>query len=180
MQLKNQQSALQYIHISIPEILLGHIKSKNSWQDYDKEWSYRLDPPHASHPFQRDLYIIKSKNIEHEDIKLLLDNIAIKNNKNSENNIEHEDIKLLLDNIAIKNNKNSENIEHEDIKLLLDNIAIKNNKNSENIDGAKEIIKKILDLSNNIPIENWLEDTGNRTIIESMIDKNKIKLIDII
>ncbi|WP_336031045.1 DUF6367 family protein [Acinetobacter pittii] len=133
MQLKNQQSALQYIHISIPEILLGHIKSKNSWQDYDKEWSYRLDPPHASHPFQRDLYIIKSKNIEHEDIK-----------------------------------------------LLLDNIAIKNNKNSENIDGAKEIIKKILDLSNNIPIKNWLEDTGNRTIIESMIDKNKIKLIDII
>ncbi|MCK0917158.1 hypothetical protein BFR88_01740 [Acinetobacter pittii] len=133
MQLKNQQSALQYIHISIPEILLGHIKSKNSWQDYDKEWSYRLDPPHASHPFQRDLYIIKSKNIEHEDIK-----------------------------------------------LLLDNIAIKNNKNSENIDGAKEIIKKILDLSNNIPIENWLEDTGNRSIIESMIDKKKIKLIDII
>lgn len=133
MQLKNQQSALQYIHISIPEILLGHIKSKNSWQDYDKEWSYRLDPPHASHPFQRDLYIIKSKNIEHEDIK-----------------------------------------------LLLDNIAIKNIKNSENIDGAKEIIKKILDLSNNIPIENWLEDTGNRSIIESMIDKNKIKLIDII
>ncbi|WPP57113.1 DUF6367 family protein [Acinetobacter pittii] len=133
MQLKNQQSALQYIHISIPEILLGHIKSKNSWQDYDKEWSYRLDPPHASHPFQRDLYIIKSKNIEHEDIK-----------------------------------------------LLLDNIAIKNNKNSENIDRAKEIIKKILDLSNNIPIENWLKDTGNRSIIESMIDKNKIKLIDII
>lgn len=133
MQLKNQQSALQYIHISIPEILLGHIKSKNSWQDYDKEWSYRLDPPHASHPFQRDLYIIKSKNIEREDIK-----------------------------------------------LLLDNIAIKNNKNSENIDGAKEIIKKILDLSNNISIENWLEDTGNRSIIESMIDKNKIKLIDII
>lgn len=133
MQLKNQQSALQYIHISIPEILLGHIKSKNSWQDYDKEWSYRLDPPHASHPFQRDLFIIKSKNIEHEDIK-----------------------------------------------LLLNNIAIKNNKNSENIDGAKEIIKKILDLSNNIPIENWLEDTGNRSIIESMIDKNKIKLIDII
>ncbi len=133
MQLKNQQSALQYIHISIPEILLGHIKSKNSWQDYDKEWSYRLDPPHASHPFQRDLYIIKSKNIEHEDIK-----------------------------------------------LLLDTIAIKNNKNSENIDVAKEIIKKILDLSNNIPIENWLEDTGNRSIIESMIDKNKIKLIDII
>ncbi|MCU4361516.1 MULTISPECIES: DUF6367 family protein [Acinetobacter] len=133
MQLKNQQSALQYIHISIPEILLGHIKSKNSWQDYDKEWSYRLDPPHASHPFQRDLYIIKSKNIEHENIK-----------------------------------------------LLLDNIAIKNNKNSENIDEAKEIIKKILELSNNIPIENWLEDTGNRSIIESMIDKNKIKLIDII
>ncbi len=133
MQLKNQQSALQYIHISIPEILLGHIKSKNSWQDYDKEWSYRLDPPHASHPFQRDLYIIKSKNIEYEDIK-----------------------------------------------MLLDNMAVKNNKNSENIDGAKEIIKKILDLSNNIPIENWLEDTGNRSIIESMIDKNKIKLIDII
>ncbi|MBN6511726.1 DUF6367 family protein [Acinetobacter pittii] len=133
MQLKNQQSALQYIHISIPEILLGHIKSKNSWQDYDKEWSYRLGPPHASHPFQRDLYIIKSKNIEHEDIK-----------------------------------------------MLLDNMAVKNNKNSENIDGAKEIIKKILDLSNNIPIENWLEDTGNRSIIESMIDKNKIKLIDII
>ena len=133
MQLKDQESTLQYIHISIPEILLGHIKSKNSWQNYDQEWSYRLDPPHASHPFQRDLYIIKSKNIEQEDIK-----------------------------------------------LLLDNIIIKNNKNLEYIDDAKNIIKKILDLSNNIPIENWLKDTGNRSIIESMIDKNKIKLMDII
>ena len=133
MQLKDQESTLQYIHISIPEILLGHIKSKNSWQNYDQEWSYRLDPPHASHPFQRDLYIIKSKNIEQEDIK-----------------------------------------------LLLDNIINKNNKETQNIEGAKKIIKEILDLSNNIPIENWLEDTGNRSIIESMIDKNKIKLIDII
>lgn len=133
MQLKDQESTLQYIHISIPEILLGHIKSKNSWQNYDQEWSYRLDPPHASHPFQRDLYIIKSKNIEQEDIK-----------------------------------------------LLLDNIIIKNNKETQNIEGAKKIVKEILDLSNNIPIENWLEYTGNRTIIESMIDKNKIKLMDII
>lgn len=133
MQLKDQESTLQYIHISIPEILLGHIKSKNSWQNYDKEWSYRLDPPHASHPFQRDLYIIKSKNIEQEDIK-----------------------------------------------LLLDNIIIKNNKETQNIEGAKKIIKEILDLSNNIPIKNRLEDTGNRSIIESMIDKNKIKLMDII
>ncbi|MFV5547877.1 DUF6367 family protein [Acinetobacter oleivorans] len=133
MQLKDQESTLQYIHISIPEILLGHIKSKNSWQNYDQEWSYRLDPPHASHPFQRDLYIIKSKNIEQEDIK-----------------------------------------------LLLDNIINKNNKETQNIEGAKKIIKEILDLSNNISIENWLEDTGNRSIIESMIDKKKIKLIDII
>jgi len=133
MQLKDQESTLQYIHISIPEILLGHIKSKNSWQNYDQEWSYRLDPPHASHPFQRDLYIIKSKNIEPEDIK-----------------------------------------------LLLDNIIIRNNKETQNIEGAKKIIKEILDLSNNIPIENWLDDTGNRSIIESMIDKNKIKLMDII
>ncbi|WP_111854977.1 DUF6367 family protein [Acinetobacter oleivorans] len=133
MQLKDQESTLQYIHISIPEILLGHIKSKNSWQNYDQEWSYRLDPPHASHPFQRDLYIIKSKNIEQEDIK-----------------------------------------------LLLDNIIIKNNKETQNTEGAKKIIKEILDLSNNIPIENWLEDTGNRSIIQSMLDKNKIKLMDII
>lgn len=133
MQLKDQESTLQYIHISIPEILLGHIKSKNSWQNYDQEWSYRLDPPHASHPFQRDLYIIKSKDMKQEDIK-----------------------------------------------LLLDNIIIKNNKETQNIEGAKKIIKEILDLSNNIPIENWLEDTGNRSIIKSMIDKNKIKLMDII
>jgi len=133
MQLKNQQSTLQYIHISIPEILLGHIKSKNSWQNYDQEWSYRLDPPHASHPFQRDLYIVKSKNIEEEEIK-----------------------------------------------SISDNSVVKNNKNLEYIEDAKNIIKKILDLSNNIPIENWLKDTGNRSIIESMIDKNKIKLMDII
>ena len=39
---------------------------------------------------------------------------------------------------------------------------------------------KILDLSNYIPIENWLNDTGNRSIVESMIDKNKVKLLDII
>ncbi len=132
MQLKDQESTLQYIHISIPEILLGHIKSKNSWQNYDQEWSYRLDPPHASHPFQRDLYIIKSKDMNQEDIK-----------------------------------------------LLLNSIVNQHNKAPQNIEGAKKVIQEILDLSNNIPIENWLEDTGNRSIIESMIDKNKIKLIDI-
>ncbi|EPL5387726.1 TPA: hypothetical protein ACGDXW_003245, partial [Acinetobacter baumannii] len=27
---------------------------------------------------------------------------------------------------------------------------------------------------------NWLNDTGNRSIVESMIDKNKVKLLDII
>jgi len=132
MQLKDQESTLQYIHISIPEILLGHIKSKNLWQNYDQEWSYRLDPPHASHPFQRDLYIIKSKDMNQEDIK-----------------------------------------------LLLNSIVNQHNKSPQNIEGAKKVIQEILDLSNNIPIENWLEDTGNRSIIESMIDKNKIKLMDI-
>ncbi|EPL8723456.1 DUF6367 family protein, partial [Acinetobacter baumannii] len=28
--------------------------------------------------------------------------------------------------------------------------------------------------------ENWLNDTGNRSIVESMINKNKVKLLDII
>ncbi|HDV0663194.1 TPA: hypothetical protein RHI41_003700, partial [Acinetobacter baumannii] len=123
-------------HISVPEILLSNIQIKNSWQDYNQEWSYRLDPPHASHPFQRDLYIIKSKNIETEDIKKLLDNIVVKNNKNK-----------------------------DDLKNIVE---------------AETVIKEILDLSNYIPIENWLNDTGNRSIIESMIDKNKVKLLDII
>ncbi|MDC4057976.1 DUF6367 family protein, partial [Acinetobacter baumannii] len=113
-----------------------NIQIKNSWQDYNQEWSYRLDPPHASHPFQRDLYIIKSKNIETEDIKKLLDNIVVKNNKNK-----------------------------DDLKNIVE---------------AETVIKEILDLSNYIPIENWLNDTGNRSIIESMIDKNKVKLLDII
>ncbi|MDP7833169.1 DUF6367 family protein, partial [Acinetobacter baumannii] len=127
---------LQYIHISVPEILLSNIQIKNSWQDYNQEWSYRLDPPHASHPFQRDLYIIKSKNIETEDIKKILDNIVVKNRKNK-----------------------------DDLKNIVE---------------AEKEIKEILDLSNYIPIENWLNDTGNRSIVESMIDKNKVKLLDII
>ncbi len=122
--------------LSVPEILLSNIQIKNSWQDYNQEWSYRLDPPHASHPFQRDLYIIKSKNIETEDIKKLLDNIVVKN--------------------------------------------IKNKDDLKNIVEAETVIKEILDLSNYIPIENWLNDTGNRSIVESMIDKNKVKLLDII
>ncbi|MDC4477314.1 DUF6367 family protein, partial [Acinetobacter baumannii] len=126
----------QYIHISVPEILLSNIQIKNSWQDYNQEWSYRLDPPHASHPFQRDLYIIKSKNIEMEDIKKLLDNTVVKNSKNK-----------------------------DDLKNIVE---------------AETVIKEILDLSNYIPIENWLNDTGNRSIVESMIDKNKVKLLDII
>ncbi|EPA2489883.1 DUF6367 family protein [Acinetobacter baumannii] len=124
------------MHISIPEILLSNIEIKNSWQDYNQEWSYRLEPPHASHPFQRDLYIIKSKNIETEDIKKLLDNTVFKNSKNK-----------------------------DDLKNIVE---------------AETVIKEILDLSNYIPIENWLNDTGNRSIIESMIDKNKVKLLDII
>ncbi|EOW9043398.1 DUF6367 family protein [Acinetobacter baumannii] len=122
--------------MSIPEILLSNIEIKNSWQDYNQEWSYRLEPPHASHPFQRDLYIIKSKNIETEDIKKLLDNTVFKNSKNK-----------------------------DDLKNIVE---------------AETVIKEILDLSNYIPIENWLNDTGNRSIIESMIDKNKVKLLDII
>ncbi|MDC4555698.1 DUF6367 family protein [Acinetobacter baumannii] len=136
MQPTNTNSTLQYIHISVPEILLSNIQIKNSWQDYNQEWSYRLDPPHASHPFQRDLYIIKSKNIETEDIKKLLDNIVVKNSKNK-----------------------------DDLKNIVE---------------AETVIKEILDLSNYIPIENWLNDTGNRSIVESMIDKNKVKLLDII
>ncbi|OOD25773.1 hypothetical protein BWP00_01310 [Acinetobacter baumannii] len=134
--MQQSHSTLQYIHISVPEILLSNIQIKNSWQDYNQEWSYRLDPPHASHPFQRDLYIIKSKNIETEDIKKLLDNIVVKN--------------------------------------------IKNKDDLKNIVEAETVIKEILDLSNYIPIENWLNDTGNRSIVESMIDKNKVKLLDII
>ncbi|HFF4918716.1 TPA: DUF6367 family protein, partial [Acinetobacter baumannii] len=122
------------MHISVPEILLSNIQIKNSWQDYNQEWSYRLDPPHASHPFQRDLYIIKSKNIETEDIKKILDNIVVKNSKNK-----------------------------DDLKNIVE---------------AETVIKEILDLSNYIPIENWLNDTGNRSIVESMIDKNKVKLLD--
>ncbi|EXC54023.1 hypothetical protein J529_0119 [Acinetobacter baumannii 99063] len=136
MQPTHTHSTLQYIHISVPEILLSNIEIKNSWQDYNQEWSYRLDPPHASHPFQRDLYIIKSKNIETEDIKKILDNIVVKNSKNK-----------------------------DDLKNIVE---------------AETVIKEILDLSNYIPIENWLNDTGNRSIIESMIDKNKVKLLDII
>ncbi|UZG63630.1 DUF6367 family protein [Acinetobacter baumannii] len=136
MQPTHTHSTLQYIHISVPEILLSNIEIKNSWQDYNQEWSYRLDPPHASHPFQRDLYIIKSKNIETEDIKKILDNIVVKNSKNK-----------------------------DDLKNIVE---------------AKTVIKEILDLSNYISIENWLNDTGNRSIVESMIDKNKVKLLDII
>ncbi|KRW15973.1 hypothetical protein AO727_16150, partial [Acinetobacter baumannii] len=131
MQPTNTNSTLQYIHISVPEILLSNIQIKNSWQDYNQEWSYRLDPPHASHPFQRDLYIIKSKNIETEDIKKILDNIVVKNSKNK-----------------------------DDLKNIVE---------------AETVIKEILDLSNYIPIENWLNDTDNRSIVESMIDKNKVK-----
>ncbi|EMQ4154862.1 hypothetical protein AB6I00_003246, partial [Acinetobacter baumannii] len=131
MQPTHTHSTLQYIHISVPEILLSNIQIKNSWQDYNQEWSYRLDPPHASHPFQRDLYIIKSKNIETEDIKKILDNIVVKNSKNK-----------------------------DDLKNIVE---------------AETVIKEILDLSNYIPIENWLNDTGNRSIVESMIDKNKVK-----
>jgi len=130
MQFKNQQSTPQYIHVSIPEILLGHINIDNTWQSFDQEWSYRLDPPHASHPFQRDVYVIKSKKIKEE-------------------------------------------------KLMRNHHLIKDNKNSENIESAKEVIKKILDLSKKLPIENWLNDTGHRSIIESMIDKNKVKLLEI-
>lgn len=131
MPFKNQKLTPQYIHISIPEILLGHINIDNTWQSFDQEWSYRIEPPYASHPFQRDVYVIKSKKIKEEE------------------------------------------------KLMRDNYLTKENKNLEAIESAKVIIKKILDLSKNLPIENWLNDTGHRSIIESMIDKNKVKILEI-
>ncbi|GAA5585406.1 hypothetical protein Acal01_00538 [Acinetobacter calcoaceticus] len=131
MPFKNQKPTPQYIHISTPEILLGHINIDNTWQSFDQEWSYRIEPPYASHPFQRDVYVIKSKKIKEEE------------------------------------------------KLMRDNYLTKENKNLEAIESAKVIIKKILDLSKNLPIENWLNDTGHRSIIESMIDKNKVKILEI-
>lgn len=131
MPFKNQKPTPQYIHISIPEILLGHINIDNTWQSFDQEWSYRIEPPYASHPFQRDVYVIKSKKIKEEE------------------------------------------------KLMRDDYLIKENKNLEAIESAKIIIKKILDLSKNLPIENWLNDTGHRSIIESMVDKNKVKILEI-
>lgn len=131
MKFKNQQSTPQYIHVSIPEILLGHINIDNTWQSFDQEWSYRIEPPYASHPFQRDVYVMKSKKIKEEE------------------------------------------------KLMRDNYLTKENKNLETIESAKVIIKKILDLSKNLPIENWLNDTGHRSIIESMVDKNKVKILEI-
>lgn len=131
MPFKNQKLTPQYIHISIPEILLGHINIDNTWQSFDQEWSYRIEPPYASHPFQRDVYVIKSKKIKEEE------------------------------------------------KLMSDNYLNKENKNLEAIESAKIIIKKILDLSKNLPIENWLNDTGHRSIIESMVDKNKVKILEI-
>ncbi|QSB54454.1 hypothetical protein I6J48_01870 [Acinetobacter calcoaceticus] len=131
MPFKNQKPTPHYIHISIPEILLGHINIDNTWQSFDQEWSYRIEPPYASHPFQRDVYVIKSKKIKEEE------------------------------------------------KLMSDNYLNKENKNLEAIESAKIIIKKILDLSKNLPIENWLNDTGHRSIIESMVDKNKVKILEI-
>jgi len=60
------------------------------------------------------------------------------------------------------------------------NVSILFETPPKNIVEAETVIKEILDLSNYIPIENWLNDTGNRSIVESMIDKNKVKLLDII
>ncbi len=36
-------------------------------------------------PSKETYILLSQKNIEHEDIKMLLDNMAVKNNKNSEN-----------------------------------------------------------------------------------------------
>ncbi len=36
MQPTHTHSTLQYIHISVPEILLSNIQIKNSWQDYNQ------------------------------------------------------------------------------------------------------------------------------------------------
>lgn len=62
----------------------------------------------------------------------------------------------------------------------MNNLVAKNKSELTSIVEAETVIKEILDLSAYIPIENWLNDTGNRSIIESMIDKNKVKLLDII
>ncbi|MCU4367221.1 DUF6367 family protein [Acinetobacter courvalinii] len=45
---------------------------------------------------------------------------------------------------------------------------------------AEKIIRAILNLSDTTPIENWTQDTENRTLVEDIIASNHIKILAIV
>lgn len=61
-EIKKAEESINEILISVPEdqIDQAQLALESIWQSYNKQWSYRIDPPDPRIPLQRHIHIAKS------------------------------------------------------------------------------------------------------------------------
>jgi len=95
--------------------------------------------------------------------------------------VEKKDIALPFQRILYITN-NMKNIEicnnEQEYSKALD--AQQATISSSTLLAAEKIIRAILNLSDTTPIENWTQDTENRTLVEDIIASNHIKILAIV
>lgn len=95
--------------------------------------------------------------------------------------VEKKDIALPFQRILYITN-NMKNIEifnnEQEYSKALD--AQQATVSSSTLVAAEKIIRAILNLADTTPIENWTQDTENRTLVEDIIASNHIKILAIV
>lgn len=95
--------------------------------------------------------------------------------------VEKKDIALPFQRILYITN-NMKNIEicnnEQEYSKTLD--AQQATVSSSTLVAAEKIIRAILNLADATPIENWTQDTENRTLVEDIIASNHIKILAIV
>ncbi len=95
--------------------------------------------------------------------------------------VEKKDIALPFQRILYITN-NMKNIEicnnEQEYSKTLD--AQQATVSSSTLVSAEKIIRAILNLADTTPIENWTQDTENRTLVEDIIASNHIKILAIV
>ncbi|ENX05449.1 hypothetical protein [Acinetobacter courvalinii] len=95
--------------------------------------------------------------------------------------VEKKDIALPFQRILYITN-NMKNIEicnnEQEYSKTLD--AQQATVSSSTLVAAEKIIRAILNLADTTPIENWTQDTENRTLVEDIIASNHIKILAIV
>lgn len=94
--------------------------------------------------------------------------------------IDKKDISLPFQrNLYITNDMKNRLFSYNQAPQLNDIHSSQNNLNAKKIEVVEKTIREILDLNSSTPIESWVENSTERTIVEDMIASNHIKILSI-